>query len=150
MSVTSGVLIRGAAAGLAGAAGMTAFQLVEMRVTGRAESDQPARLVARLLPVRPAGATGWRRLNYVAHTGVGVSWGVARAIAARAGLRGQRGTLALFAVLWNLDWVTVAALGLDPPPWRWSATELAVDVVDKLVMLECASLVLERIDPAAA
>ena len=146
MSATSGVLGRGVAAGLAGAAGMTAFQLLEMRVIGREESDQPARLVARLLPVRPRSARGWRALNYAAHTGVGVSWGVARALAARHGLRGQRGTLALFALLWNLDWVAVAALGLDPPPWRWTPTELAVDLVDKLVMLECASVVLERLE----
>ena len=72
--------------------------------------------------------------------------GRARALAARRGLRGQRGTLALFALLWNLDWVAVAALGLDPPPWRWTPTQLAVDLVDKLVMLECASVVLERLE----
>jgi len=64
------------AAGLAGAAVMTAFQrLVEMPLSGREESEAPAKLATKLLPVDPKGRRQRRQLNYGAHFAVGVRLG---------------------------------------------------------------------------
>ena len=140
---------RGAAAGVAGTAAMTAFQrFVEMPVTGRDESYAPAKLVMKLLPVSPKRKRGRRRLNYAAHFGVGVAWGTGHAaIARRAGLRGQRAVAAVFAVLWAGDVIGNTALGLEKP-WEWSAQDLAIDVVDKLLLAEVTGLVFDYLQGA--
>jgi len=137
---------RGAVAGLAGTAAMTAFQLlVEMRVTGREESYAPATLVMKLLPIAPKRKRDRRRLNYVAHFAVGLTWGVGHGlIATRAGLRGQGAIAAVFGALYSGDVIANTALGLERP-WRWSGGELAVDVIDKLVLAETTGIVFDRL-----
>ncbi|MBA3422551.1 MAG: hypothetical protein H0U12_11820 [Thermoleophilaceae bacterium] len=137
---------RGALAGFLGAVVMTAFQrVVEMPLTGRKESYAPASLVTTLLPIAPKGKRSWRRLNYIAHFGVGVSWGVGHGvISTRAGLRGQRAVGAVFAALYASDVLTATALGLYRP-WRWTFEDLAVDVIDKLVLAEATGLAFEQL-----
>ncbi len=142
-------LARGAVAGLAGTAAMTAFQLgIEMPLTGRAESYAPADLVGRLSPAAPRGKRQRRLLNYGAHFGVGLGWGMGHAALARRGLRGQRAVGVAFAVLWTGDVIANTALGLDKP-WRWSLQDLAIDVIDKLVLAEVTGLAFDRL-PAPA
>lgn len=138
---------RGALAGFAGAVVMTAFQrLVEMPLTGRKESYAPASLVTTLLPIAPKGKRSRRRLNYIAHFGIGVSWGVGHGvIASRAGLRGQRAVATVFGALYASDVLTATALGLYKP-WRWTFEDLAVDVVDKLVLAEATAFAFEQLD----
>lgn len=146
MPVLDSKLGTGVVAGFAGAAVMTAFQrLVEMPVTGRGESEAPLTLVTKLLPIDPKGARRRRQVNYVAHFAVGSGWGAARALADRAGLRGQRAVAAVFAAMWTADVLGVAALGLDDPPWRWGRRDLAIDVIDKLVLAEAVGLVYDRL-----
>ncbi len=140
-------LARGAVAGLAGTGAMTAFQrLVEMPLTGRADSFAPADLVTRLLPVRPTGRTR-RRVNSAAHVAVGAAWGAAHGVAGHAGLRGQHAVATVFGVLYVGDVVANTALGLYEPH-RWSARDWAIDVVDKLVLAEATGLVHDRLVPA--
>ncbi len=70
---------------------MTAFQkLIEMPLTGRADSYAPADFAERVLPIHPRTAQGRRQLNYVTHFALGAMWGSAYGLAAQAGLRGQR------------------------------------------------------------
>jgi len=137
---------RGAAAGVAGTAVMTAFQhLVEMPLTGRKESYAPADLVMKLLPVKPKRGGERRRLNYAAHFGVGVAWGVGHAlIARRAGLRGQPAVALAFGALYGGDVVGNTALGLDKP-WEWSRQDLLIDVGDKLLLAETTGLVFDAL-----
>ena len=130
----------GAVSGLAGTAIMTAFQkLVEMPLTGRADSYAPARFAERLVPVRPSGRAR-DALNYVVHFGLGVGWGVAYGVAAHRGLRGQRAVAAVFGGVYTADVALNTALGLYKP-WAWSLTDTAVDVVDKLVQTEATAAV---------
>jgi len=137
----------GVVAGLAGTFAMTAFQrLVEMPVTGRTESEAPLTLAMKLLPLHPKGDRQRRQVNYVAHFVVGSAWGVARAVAGRAGLRGQQAVAAVFAAMWTGDVLGVAALGLDEPPWRWERRDLAIDVIDKLVLAEAIGLIYARLE----
>lgn len=129
-------LARGAAAGLAGGAVMTAFQtLVEMPLTRRGTSYAPANLVERLFGVRPRGRAR-DRLNWVAHVGVGAGWGAGQAaLAERTGLRGQRAVGAAFGLLYAGDVVANTALGLYAPR-EWSARDWAIDVTNKLVLAQ--------------
>ncbi|HEV2772943.1 MAG TPA: hypothetical protein VGV57_08995 [Thermoleophilaceae bacterium] len=138
---------RGAVAGFLGAVAMTAFQrFVEMPLTGRKESYAPASLVTTLLPIAPKGKGSRRRLNYVAHFGIGVTWGVGHGlIASRAGLRGQRAVGPVFAALYASDVLSATALGLYKP-WRWTFEDVAVDIVDKLVLAEATAFAFEQLD----
>ena len=137
---------RGALAGAAGTVAMTAFQrLVEMPLTGRAKSEAPLNLVEKLLPVAPKDKRRRRRLNYAAHLGVGLTWGIGHGpIATRAGMRGQRAVMAAFGALYGGDVIANTALGLTKP-WRWSAQDAIVDVVDKLVLAEATGLTFDRL-----
>ena len=139
-------LARGVLSGLAGTAVMTAWQrLVEMPLTGRGESHEPANLVLRVLPLRRKRGRAKRRLNSVAHVGVGAAWGAAHGAIARRGLRGQRAVATVFATLWPGDVATTFALGLNPPPWRWRRRDLTIDVVDKLVLAQATGAVYDRL-----
>jgi hypothetical protein len=139
-------LTRGAGAGLAGAVVMTAWQkLVEMPLTGRGDSFEPANLVIRVLPIGRKRGKAKRRLNYAAHMGVGAGWGAAHAAIARRGLRGQRAVATTFGVLWPGDVTTTWALGLNPPVWRWSRRDLAIDLADKLVLAQATGAVYDRL-----
>lgn len=145
------IAARGALAGAAGTAVMTAFQrLVEMPITGRRESYEPANLVEKLLPIHPKRPAARRRLNYVAHFGVGLGWGAAHAlIASRLGLRGQAAVGAVFGMLWPADVLGVAALGIHAPPWKWSRQDAAIDFADKLVLAQATGFAFDRLAPAA-
>lgn len=136
---------RGALAGLVGSAGMTAFQkLVEMPFTRRGESDAPARFVERVLRLAPRDQASRRRLNYLAHLGIGALWGAALPLAERRGLRGQRRTNAVFAIVYVGDLLLNMALGLYRPS-RWSAQDWAVDVVDKYVLAQLTGAAYDRL-----
>ena len=138
---------RGVISGLAGVTAMTAWQkLVEMPITGRKDSFEPANLVLRVLPIAPKRGAAKRRLNYAAHFGVGVAWGAAHAaIARRGGLRGQRAVVTVFGVLWPGDVTTTVALGMNPPPWRWSRQDLAIDLADKLILAQATGATYDRL-----
>ena len=140
-------LRRGMLAGLAGVTVMTAWQkLVEMPITGRKDSYEPANLLQRVLPIGPKRGAARRRLNYAAHFGVGLGWGAAHAaIARRRGLHGQRAVATVFGTLWPGDVTTTVALGLNPPPWRWTPRDLAIDVTDKLVLAQATGAVYDRL-----
>lgn len=134
MGSVGGSIGRGVVAGLAGTVVMTAFQrFVEMPISGREESYQPAELIEKISGARP-GEPSRRRLNYAAHFGVGAAWGAAHGVAARAGASGPRTVAAVFGTLWAADVTSMSLMGLGEPPWRWSVRELAVDVADKLVL----------------
>jgi hypothetical protein len=138
---------RGVLAGLAGVSVMTAWQkLVEMPITGREDSYEPANLLMRVLPIAPKRGAAKRRLNYAAHFGVGLAWGAAHAAIARRGaLRGQRAVATVFGVLWPGDVTSTVALGMNPPPWRWSRQDLAIDLADKLVLAQATGAVYDRL-----
>jgi hypothetical protein len=137
---------RGVAAGLMGTVAMTAFQRwVEMPISGRGESYQPAELVERVLG-RRVEQPNRRRSNYAAHFGVGAAWGAAHAALARAGVRAPWTAAAAFGLLWPADVTSMAVLGLGDPPWRWAGRDLAVDVADKLVLAVATGMVYQALD----
>ena len=121
---------------------MTAFQkLVEMPLTGRGDSYEPANLVMRVLPIKRKRGAARKRLNYATHFALGAAWGAAYGAVASRGLGGQRAVATVFGLLWPGDVATTVALGLNPPPWRWSPRDLAIDVTDKLVLTEATGVI---------
>ena len=140
---------RGALAGIAGTAVMTAFQkLVEMPLTGRADSYVPAQLAERVLGVRPSTARGRTALNYAAHFSLGTLWGTAYGVAARRGLRGQKAVNAVFAAVYPADVAMSTALGVYAPS-TWTAKDWLVDALDKYVQAQATGLLFDRFaDPA--
>lgn len=125
---------RGVVAGLAGTVAMTGFQrFVEMPLSGRAESYQPAELVEKLTG-RRLEEPRRRALNYLAHFGVGAAWGAAHGAAAQLGVRGPKSVAVVFGTLWPADVASMHLLGLGEPLWQWSTKDLAIDVADKLVL----------------
>lgn len=137
------------AAGVAGSAVMTAFQkLIEMPITQREDSYQPAKLAQKLLPVHPKDDKALTRLNYATHFTLGAMWGAAYGVAAFRGLRGTRAVARVFPAIYTNDVVVATLLGVGKPPWKWSRQGLIVDVVDKFVQVVATSIIFDRfLDP---
>jgi len=136
---------RGVAAGLAGTAVMTAFQLlVEMPLTRREASFAPAELAMTLLRVKPRSRKGRRQLNYATHFALGAGWGLTRAAIARTRLRGQTAAAATFGAMYPADLATATLLGVYKPK-TWSRQDVAIDVVDKLVQAAATGVAFDRL-----
>ncbi len=141
-------LSRGALSGVIGTLAMTAFQkLVEMPITGRDDSYAPADFAQKVLPVDPKDQAQRKRLNYLAHFGIGTGWGVGYALASRSGLSGQRAVATVFAAVYTGDVLLNTALGLYKP-WEWSFEDTAIDVIDKLVQAEATGAAFEALSPS--
>jgi hypothetical protein len=144
MKQTAKLVGRGVVAGVAGSGVMAAFQkLVEMPITGRDASYQPAKLAKKLLPVHPRDDKDWTRLNYAAHFTLGAMWGAAYGVAASKGLRGRRAVARVFPAIYTNDVVVSTSLGLTKP-WKWSRQGLAVDLVDKFVQVAATSFIFDH------
>jgi hypothetical protein len=88
-----GAAARGAVAGLAGVAVMTAAEKAEQAVTGRPNSYVPARALLTLLGRRPrddARAPVW---NHAMHWGTGAVLGALRGVWSATGIRGSEATM---------------------------------------------------------
>lgn len=142
------VLGRGVVAGVGGTIVMTAFQkLIEMPLSKRGESFAPADFAEKITPIDTDTARGRQRLNYVTHFSLGMVWGAAYGAAAMKGLRGQKAVNAVFGVVYTVDVLLNAALGLYHPT-QWTKKELIVDLVDKYVQAQGTGVVFDRLlDP---
>src|SRR5215210_6403797 len=120
--------VRGLAAGFAGTVALTVSQRIEMRLTGRPPSDLPARVAEGVLGISLRGRR--RKLAaFAAHWCNNTSSGLARALLARAGLRGARAAGATFVLYLGGSELLFGRLGLAAPPWRRSPRELGVEIV---------------------
>ncbi|HSH18069.1 MAG TPA: hypothetical protein VK978_01660 [Candidatus Saccharimonadales bacterium] len=148
MAGLANIVGRAVVAGVAGSVVMTVFQkLIEMPLTGRKESNAPAKLAEKILPVKPQNEEQERRLNYITHFTLGATWGIAYGLAAYKGLRGRRAITWVFPAIYVQDVTTITALGLDKP-WKWTRKEAAIDIVDKLVQVVATSFIFDRfLDP---
>ena len=143
-------LTAGLTAGLAGTAAMTIAQALEMRVTGRAASDVPGRVASRVSGYRPRRRRDRERLSTGMHWGHGIVSGAVRGGLGLTPLRGGRANASHFALLWGSDVTLYRALDVAPWPWRWSASELATDVLHKGVYVVVTGAVFERLAPASS
>ena len=141
----AGSVGRGMIAGVAGTAVMTAFQkLVEMPLTGRADSYAPASFAEKVLPLHPSSEADRKRLNYATHLALGTMWGSAFGIAGHAGLRGQKAVAVVFVTVYTADVLLNTALGLYKP-MSWTKQDIVIDVGEKLIQAEATSAMFDRL-----
>jgi uncharacterized protein YndB with AHSA1/START domain len=136
----------GLLAGLAGGLAMSASTLAEMRLTGRGPSEVPAEAVKRIFGIRKLGETAERRLTTTAHFAVSGLTGAAWGTIAAAGLPRQLRAPLLYAMAASPDAAVVPAMGLAPPPWRWSAADLARTVGHHAVYTAVAHAAFARLE----
>jgi hypothetical protein len=142
---TMNTLLRGAVAGLAGVAVMTAMEKVEQRVTDRPNSYVPAKTLAALLGRDPAAYDQDRTFNWVMHWGQGILLGTVRGVMAQHGLRGPVGSL-LFTNLRLLNDQTLEnATGVGSPPWTWPVDEQVIDLSHKAIYGFATGFVADRL-----
>ncbi|MDG4810733.1 hypothetical protein O7634_28595 [Micromonospora sp. WMMD1120] len=136
---------QGLAAGLAGAAVMTAAEKVEQRVTGRPDSYVPARVLARLANLPESRGQQPRWQNLAMHYGQGALVGVLRGVMAQAGLRGPLAS-GMFTVLrLSNDQILENATGVGAPPQTWPRRELVIDVLHKSIYAFAAGAVADAL-----
>jgi len=137
---------RGAVAGLAGVAVMTAGEKLEQLVTGRPDSYVPARTLTALTTGRrlPASARPPVR-NHLMHYGTGAALGALRGVWSAAGLRGVRASLWHAGVRLTVDQTLENVTGVGSPPWTWSRRDLVVDIGHKTVYALATGAVADRL-----
>jgi hypothetical protein len=136
---------RGAVAGLAGVAAMTAAEKTEQALTGRPNSYVPGRAMATLLGRRPGDDERPLAANHSMHWGTGLVLGALRGVWAAIGLRGPRAHLAHTVLRLSFDQTVENATGVGAPPRTWPAREQAWDVGHKTVYSLVTGLVAERL-----
>lgn len=124
--------LRGALAGLAGAAAMTLGEKVEQRLTGRPNSYVPAHTLAHLLRLSAPDEDRWGR-NMVMHYGTGAVAGSLRGLMSASNLRGPFASLMFTDVRLSIDQTLENATGVGTPPWTWPRDELVIDILHKTV-----------------
>jgi hypothetical protein len=130
---------RGLLSGLVGTAAMTASSTLEMRLRGRPASKAPAKAAEKTLGIQPRDAAAEARLGNLVHWSYGTMWGLARAALGSAGVRGPVAGPALhFAALWGSEVLALPALDVLPPIGRWSAQDIAIDVLHHAVYVLAA------------
>src|ERR671929_1288519 len=142
--------LRGALAGLAGVAVMTAGEQLEQRFTHRPDSYVPARTLTALTTGRrlPESARPPVR-NHLMHWGTGALVGALRGVWAASGLRGWRASAWHTSVRLATDQTLENATGVGSPPWTWSRRDQAVDIGGKAVYSLVTGLVADRLVPLA-
>ena len=148
--MSSTAVVKGAVAGVVGAAVMTAGEKVEQRLTHRPDSYVPGRtlsaLVGRRLPdgAQPLG------INLVMHYGTAAALGALRGLWSEIGLRGPLWTAAHVVVRLSTDQTLENATGAGAPPQTWPVREHLVDVLHKGVYSVATGLLSDALVPARA
>jgi hypothetical protein len=142
-------LAKGVVAGLAGTAAMTISSTIEQRLRRRPASTAPADAAAKVLHIEhfPTERAKNRFSNAV-HWIYGTSWGVSRAMLARAGLSPATASGAHLGALWVSEQVMLPALEVAPPITMWGGKEVAIDAWHHLVYEGATSAAYEALERA--
>ncbi|MFD0684537.1 hypothetical protein [Actinomadura fibrosa] len=132
---------QGLVAGAAGVLVMTLAEKVEQRVTGRPDSDVPARVLERMTGMAEREGRQPVAVNWAMHLGQGALLGVLRSVMAHAGLRGPWSSAKFTVVRLTSDQILENATGVGAPPQTWPRRELVVDVLHKGVYAFAAGAV---------
>jgi len=146
--MSSTAVVKGAVAGVVGAAVMTAGEKVEQRLTRRPDSYVPGRTLSALVGRRlPETAQPVAR-NLLMHYGTAAALGMLRGLWSEIGLRGPVWTAAHAVVRLSTDQTLENATGVGAPPQTWPAREHVVDVLHKAVYAAVTGLVSDALVPA--
>lgn len=142
----AGAVGRGLLAGTLGTAAMTVSSAIEMKARSRPASSAPTQAVERALGVKPTGKKARRRLSTTVHWLYGAGWGALRGAIGAAGVRGASAAGLHFLLVWSAELITLPALDVTPPPWRWERAEIAIDVLHHGVYAVTTSATYEALD----
>ena len=141
-------LLRGMAAGVAGTAAMTAYQLAVAKLQGKplstpvphkwADAPAPAQVAKKAADAVGQGRRLTREdvpmLTNAMHWLYGVSWGAFYGVVAGASRPDPiAGGLAFGTGVWGSSYAELVPLGIYEPPWKYPPKELAVDLSSHLV-----------------
>ena len=82
---------------------MTVSSTLEMKTSGRAASETPARAAEEVLDVRPNDEESGARFSTLAHRGCGTGWESVRGLLDPAGPSGPAATLAHPGLVWGSE-----------------------------------------------
>lgn len=136
---------RGALAGLAGVAAMTAAEKVEQALTGRQDSYVPARALLSAAGRSAGDGTRSSTWNHAMHWGTGALLGALRGVWSATGVRGTEATLTHTVVRLAFDQTVENATGVGAPPRTWPRRERAVDLAHKAVYSLVTGVVADRV-----
>lgn len=132
MEKAATIVLKGAAAGLAGGAIMTAVEKAEQAVTGRPGSFVPGRTLAHLAGLPDRDSDRLSR-NLAMHFGTAASAGALRAVMSACNLRGPAASFLHTWVRLSIDQTLENGTGVGAPPLSWPREELVIDVAHKAV-----------------
>lgn len=140
-----GAAARGALAGLAGVAAMTAAEKLEQAFTGRPNSYVPGRALRTLLGGSPGEDDRPPLWNHVMHWGTGALLGALRGVWSANGIRGGQATATQTVVRLAFDQTVENTTGAGAPPAEWPTLERAVDVTHKAIYSVVTGAVADRL-----
>ena len=126
-----GAVGRGAVAGVAATAALTAYQTAVAKARDAEPSTAPAEVAKRVIrgPLqRDVSDDKTMLLNNAMHWTYGTSWGIPLAIVqASARARAPRAGLVFGGVVWAASLVELPLMKLAPPVWKQPPGEVALD-----------------------
>lgn len=165
LSKAGGAIGRGLIAGFAGTVAITISQMIEMKITGREQSNAPMKVAGKALGVEARGKAELEvekqkdrsgkdeeqlekkveenkgKFSQIVHFSYGTNWGLCRGALDLAGLQGAPATLLHFAAIWGTAQVMLPAAGASKPITEWSARQIATDVLHHAVYAIAAGAV---------
>ncbi len=166
LAKVGGAVGRGLIAGLAGTLAITLSQMIEMKITGRGNSEAPVKVAGKALGVEARGeaalqkekdreaknskkegklkdevAANKNKFGQIMHYAYGSCWGIARGVLDLAGLRGPAASLIHFGAVWGTELVMLPAADAAKPITKWTPKQIAVDVMHHAVYAVAAGAV---------
>jgi hypothetical protein len=120
------VVGRGVLAGLVGTAAITAFQMLEMRLSRRPPSTVPADAAGKVMGFQPRDERSKKRLATAVHWAYGTTWGLALSLLDALRVPRVAQPLVHFAAVWATATLLPPGLKVAPPVTEWSGKEIAL------------------------
>ena len=125
-------LLIGLAAGAIATVVLTVVEYADMALTKRPASLVPGKVLVGLTGGDPqTEIERAKKLNWPVHIMHGTAVGAVLAALSLLDLSAVLTTVIFFVLLLGLDWVMYVLLGVTPPPWRWSGSSMARELILK-------------------
>lgn len=145
ISAIANAIGRGLIAGAVGTAAITFSQMIEMKITKRKPSEEPADAAEVLFDIEPQTINAKKRLSNEMHWAYGTSWGLTRGLISLLGLKGFTATSIHFATIYGTALILPTELGVAPPLKNWTAKEILIDALHHAVYAIAVGLVYDAI-----
>ena len=141
LSEFAGSIGKGLIAGAAGTIAITISQMIEMKITKRKPSSEPADAAEKVLDVKPETPEDKQKFSKEVHWAYGSAWGIPRGVLGLFGLKGLPATAIHFATVYSTALIMPTQLKVAPPLKEWTPKEFAVDALHHAMYAVVAGLV---------